>query len=150
MSEVRFYHLQQQSLYQALPLLVRKALDNGKRIVIRVSDAAMIAPLSDALWSYRDDGFIPHGASGDDLSPADQPVFITADNDNANGADMLILASGSDNAKISDFALCCEVFDGRNADEVQEARKRWKAYKDAGHNITYWQQTERGGWEQKA
>lgn len=150
MSEIRFYHLQQQSLFQALPLLVRKALDNGKRINVRVADAAMIAPLSEAFWGYRDDGFIPHGVSGDKSDPADQPVFITAENDNANKADMLILAGAADNAHVGDFSLCCEVFDGRNADEVQEARSRWKAYKDDGHAITYWQQTDRGGWEQKA
>jgi DNA polymerase-3 subunit chi len=33
---------------------------------------------------------------------------------------------------------------------VYAARDRWKAYKAAGHALTYWQQTDRGGWEKKA
>ena len=33
---------------------------------------------------------------------------------------------------------------------VEAGRNRWKEYKAAGHAITYWQQTETGGWEQKA
>ena len=32
---------------------------------------------------------------------------------------------------------------------VDAARGRWQAYKDAGHRLTYWQQTVRGGWKEK-
>jgi DNA polymerase-3 subunit chi len=32
---------------------------------------------------------------------------------------------------------------------VTEARARWKSYKEQGHVIVYWQQTD-GGWEKKA
>ena len=33
---------------------------------------------------------------------------------------------------------------------VDAARKRWTQCKDAGHALTYWQQTPAGGWEKKA
>ena len=29
------------------------------------------------------------------------------------------------------------------------ARGRWLAYKEAGHGLTYWQQTDGGGWGEK-
>ena len=29
-------------------------------------------------------------------------------------------------------------------------RARWRRLKDAGHELTYWQQTPQGGWEKKA
>ena len=48
------------------------------------------------------------------------------------------------------FDLVCELFDGRDEAAVTAARSRWQSYKDAGHDLTYWQQTERGSWEQKA
>jgi DNA polymerase-3 subunit chi len=32
---------------------------------------------------------------------------------------------------------------------VAAARQRWRQAKEAGHALTYWQQTEKG-WEQKA
>ncbi len=153
MTDIRFYHLQQHSLDQALPLLLRKALDNGKRILVRLADEARIESLSEAIWSYKENGFIPHGAANNDDS-ADQPVLLTASGENANKADMLVLTNGNaasdEYTDLDDFSLCCEMFSGQDANEVAAARLRWKAYKDAGHNLTYWQQTERGGWEQKA
>jgi DNA polymerase-3 subunit chi len=149
MTDIRFYHLQQQSLEQALPLLLRKALDNGKRILVRTGDKNYIEGLSEALWGYRNHGFIPHGAV-DDAHSEDQPVLLTAAMENLNKADMLVLTGGSDNSDIADYSLCCEMLNGHNADEVQTARAHWKAYKEAGHSITYWKQTDNGGWEQKA
>lgn len=149
MTEIRFYHLQQQSLEQALPLLLRKAVDNGKRVFVRLSDAARLDGLSEAIWSYKDNGFIPHGTASDKFSE-DQPVLLSADLENLNKADMLVLANGADHSDVDDYGLCCEMFNGQDQDEVTAARARWKAYKEAGHDLTYWQQTERGGWEQKA
>jgi DNA polymerase-3 subunit chi len=32
---------------------------------------------------------------------------------------------------------------------VEAARARWKDYKNAGHALTYWQQSDAGRWEQK-
>ena len=40
-----------------------------------------------------------------------------------------------------------DLFDGRDDTAVAAARDRWKAGKDAGHTLTYWRQTDRGGWE---
>ena len=36
-----------------------------------------------------------------------------------------------------------------DAAAVDAARARWKAYTAAGHALTYWRQTESGGWEKK-
>ena len=40
--------------------------------------------------------------------------------------------------------------DGQDEEAVALGRARWKTYKEAGYALTYWQQTETGGWEQKA
>ena len=42
------------------------------------------------------------------------------------------------------------LFDGNDADQLASARAQWKALKDKGFSLTYWQQNERGGWEKKA
>ena len=33
---------------------------------------------------------------------------------------------------------------------LDNARSRWKIEKAAGHQVTYWQQNPRGGWDKKA
>ena len=41
------------------------------------------------------------------------------------------------------------MFDGNDEAAVGAARARWRDYDAAGHALTYWQQTESGGWEKK-
>lgn len=147
MTDIRFYHLTTRLPEQALPDLVQKALSGGHRIVVRTHDRD-VERLNDALWAQRPDSFIPHGSKKDGHA-ALQPVWLTAGDDNPNGAGVLILAGGVMPETVDGFALVCDVFDGRDETQLSEARGRWKRYKDAGHTLTYWQQGEKG-WEQKA
>ena len=42
------------------------------------------------------------------------------------------------------------LFDGHDGEQLARARERWKAEKAAGHDVTYWQQTEDRKWVKKA
>jgi DNA polymerase-3 subunit chi len=147
-TEVRFYHLQRQRLEDALPALLEKARERGHRIVVQAGSPERVKALDGLLWTYRPESFLPHG-SGSAATAADQPIWLTANEENPNAADVLILVDGA-SAELSSYTLCCELFDGLDDDAVAAARKRWAEYKAAGHGITYWQQGERGGWEKRA
>lgn len=149
MAEVRFYHLQVQRQEEALPALIAKAVESGKRVVVRLADAAQVARLNEALWTFRADSFIPHASEADGHPPESQPVWLTHLNDNASGAEILIIGSGAQASFGEEIVLCCQMLDGRDEEAVQAARGRWKSYKEDGHAITYWQQNERGGWDKK-
>lgn len=148
MTDIRFYHLQTRSIDQALPDIVQKALSAGHRIIIRTSTAEEAERLNQHLWTFRADSFIPHGSKKDGHADR-QPVWLTAENDNPNGAQVLVMTAGQDAPDIEAFTLCCDMFDGRDETQVDAARQRWKKYKDKGHALAYWQQTETG-WEKKA
>lgn len=148
MTEVRFYHLQRQSLEEVLPALVEKARERGHRIVVQAGSAERVKALDALLWTYRPESFIPHGSAQSGRS-AEQPVWLTAVEERPNEADVLILVDGAA-AQIAPYTLCCELFDGRDEVAVSEERRRWAEYKAAGHGVTYWQQGERGGWEKRA
>ena len=62
---------------------------------------------------------------------------------------MLILTEGAVSNRVGDFKMCCEIFDGNDESLVQTARDRWKTYKDAGHDLAYFQQDETGKWVKK-
>jgi DNA polymerase-3 subunit chi len=62
---------------------------------------------------------------------------------------VLFLTDGTHSEKVSEYQLCVELFDGNDEAAVVAARERWKTYKDAGHALTYWQQSAAGRWEQK-
>ncbi len=148
MTEIRFYHLQKTPEAQTLPQIAMKAWQAGACVVVKASDAAHVASLNDALWTFRADVFLPHG-SLEDGSAARQPVWLTDGDDNPNGAKTLILATGCVSDIVGTYDLCCAMLDGHNEAQITEARTRWKEYKDAGHNVSYWQQTDKG-WEKKA
>ncbi len=148
MTDVRFYHLQRKTPAQALPEILGRALERGLRVLIRAGDDEQVAAIDAALWTQDAASFLPHGTAKDGR-PADQPIWITTGDDNANGATMLVLVNGAAQPVLDAFAMVCEVFDGNDETAVETARARWKVYKDDGHAPTYFQQDLDGKWQKK-
>ena len=149
MTEVSFYHLTRSSLEQTLPRLLEKALQGGARCVVLAGSPERVEVLNAQLWTYDPGSFLPHGAARDG-NAARQPVWLTDQDENPNAATMLFLTDGATSDKLADYARCFELFDGRDETAVDAARTRWKAYREAGHAVSYWQQGDKGGWEKKA
>ena len=61
MTELLFYHLQGQKLEGVLTPLLEKSLERGWRVVVQGASEERIDALDAHLWTYRDDGFLPHG-----------------------------------------------------------------------------------------
>ena len=149
MTEIGFYHLTRSPLEVALPRLLEKVLGAGLRAVVRAGSPERVEFLNAALWTYDPASFLSHGTAREGEA-ASQPIWLTAGEDGPNAAQVLVLTDGVTAGDVADFERCLELFDGRDADAVEAARRRWLAYREAGHTLTYWQQTPRGGWEQKA
>jgi DNA polymerase-3 subunit chi len=149
MTEVSFYHLERTAVEAALPKILEKALAAGLRCVVVAGSDERVAALNSALWTYHQNSFLPHG-SAEDGTAAEQPVYLTTLEENPNGATVLALVDGAEGLDLGAFDRVLDLFDGHDSQAVEAARARWKALKGAGHDLTYWQQTERGGWEQKA
>src|SRR5690242_21807038 len=94
MTEILFYHLKGQSLEQVLPPLLQKSLERGWRVVVQASSDERVEALDAHLWTYRDDGFLPHGTLKE-ADAAEQPILITTDDGNANGAQVRFLVDGA-------------------------------------------------------
>jgi DNA polymerase-3 subunit chi len=146
-TEIRFYHLERRRVDQALPSLLEHALDEGRRVLVRASSDEMVAALNERLWTYDDASFLPHGAAGDG-DPMTQPVFLTAELENANAATMLVRLSGAETGDADDaFDLVVILFDGRDDAALAHARGEWRRLKDQGRTISYWRESDEGGWE---
>jgi len=153
MSEVLFYHLERQTLEQALPLLLSATLQRGWKAVVQAGSETRMQALDSHLWTFKDEAFLPHAAKGDarfaDMADA-QPIWLTDEDETPNGANVLFLVDGAERAAIDGFERCVFMFDGRDEENVARAGARWAELKDAGHELTYWQQSAEGKWEQKA
>jgi len=146
LKEIRFFHLERLRVDQALPRLLERAYEEGRRVVVRASSGEATAALNDRLWTYDDASFLPHGAAGEG-DPMSQPIFLTARVENPNAATTLVLLSGAETSALDDsFDDVVRLFDGRDGEAVDEARREWKRLKDAGCALSYWREGEDGGW----
>jgi DNA polymerase III subunit chi len=146
--EIGFYHLAATPLERALPRLLERARAQGHRVVVRAGSAERVAQLDALLWTYDEAGFLPHGSARDGNAAA-QPIWLTEKDENPNAASMAVLVDGVAAGDLSGFARCADMFDGNDNAAVEAARERWRRAREAGHLLTYWQQTP-SGWERRS
>jgi DNA polymerase-3 subunit chi len=150
MTEMLFYHLQGQTPEDVLPGLLEKSLQRGWRVVVQGASEERIEALDAQLWTYRDDGFLPHG-TWREQDAAQQPILLTLTEANPNAANVRFLIDGaSPPADAETYARIVLLFDGEDADAVAAARAQWSEAKAKGFEATYWQPDEQGRWVKKA
>ena len=142
MSEWGFYHLTRTGPAAALPVLLGRTLDKGERALVRLGSEEQLAHIDAALWDSTEPPWLPHGSARTGHATL-QPIWLTCQDENPNGARYLFLLDGCAPPP-GDWARLFDLFDGRDDAAVIAARSRWTAAKAAGHELTYWQQGERG------
>ena len=149
MTDIWFYHLEQRPLEAVLPPLLERTLARDWRAVVQVGNRERLSWLDSLLWTYDQSSFLPHSAQRDEFA-ADQPVFLTTEDDNPNATNLRFLVDGAWTTDLDGYERIVLLFDGRDEALRDDARKRWGEAKAAGHAVTYWQETASGKWEQKA
>lgn len=147
--EVLFYHLTHQPLEAALPRLLQKCLERDWAVVVQTGSPERCSALDAHLWAFSDDSFLPHGTRADGHVET-QPIFLTSESDNPNAADVRFLVDRAAPPPLGGYKRAVYLFDGNDAEALAETRVRWKEAKAEGFDVTYWRQTENGGWERKA
>ena len=149
MTDVRFYHLTRSRMEAVLPVMLEKTLERDQRAVVMAGSEERVEAINGHLWTWNDRGFLPHGSEKDGFAE-DQPVWLTTGDENPNAAQVLFLTDGATSECVAEFEICAVLFDGTDEAAVTSARGLWRSYKDAGHEVTYWQQGESGGWDKQA
>lgn len=147
MTEILFYHLQGQPLEKALPLLLEKTVEKGWNAVIRAGTEERLAVLDEALWSYKEDSFLPHGRE-EEGDAEHQPILLTTKDIRPNDAEVVFLVDRAPLPASYDVERVVLMFDGEDPEALDEARAAWKVVKGLGHPATYWQQ-DGGRWVKK-
>lgn len=151
MSELWFYHLERASVDEALPELLTKLLGRGGRALVVSPDEERLKSLDSALWTYRDDAFLPHGLDSEP-SANRQPVLLSATVRNVNGAGMLFALDGTalEPEEIRQWERVVVMFEAADEAGVKRARTLWSASRSAQIPVSYWRQSPEGRWEKKA
>jgi DNA polymerase III subunit chi len=149
MTEILFYHLQGQKLEGVLPALLEKSIERGWKVIVQGASEERIEALDAHLWTYRDDGFLPHG-TWREPEAANQPVLLTVNDGNPNAASVRFLIDGAPvPADPQVYQRIVLLFDGEDEDAVAAARAHWTDAKAKGFEATYWQPDGEGRWAKR-
>lgn len=142
--------MQNKKLEDVLPKLLEKAYATKKKIVVRIGNEERVEFINSMLWTYEEASFLPHGSKKDGNAEL-QPIWLTANNDNPNGAEFLFLTDGAraDSDEIKNFERVFNIFDGNSEISLEAARDFWRELKQSGAEVFYWQQELNGAWKQK-
>jgi DNA polymerase-3 subunit chi len=92
---------------------------------------------------------LPHGTWRGPEAAA-QPVLLTVNEDNPNGATVRFLVEGAAvPPDVSIYQRLVLLFDGEDPEAVATARQHWTHAKSAGLKVTYWLADENGRWQRQ-
>jgi DNA polymerase III subunit chi len=146
---IDFYHLTRDPLEIGVAKLLAVVYAKGNRTLVRAATIALIDKLDVALWTYDKDSFLPHGTARNGQADL-QPILLTTDAAETNGANVLMLLENVLPEDVSAFERVLYMFEGRDSDALSQARAHWVQLKATGNPLTYWQQTDSGGWKKAA
>lgn len=116
--------------------VTRKQVAAGRRLVVYTGNAARLAKFDRLLWQFESTAFVPHVMADDPLASC-TPVLLTTRSPE--------LALATDNTWLLNLDTECppgaehfgrilEIVSG-HPDDKAAARRRWRAYQDAGHEL---------------
>lgn len=141
---VDFYQLSRDPAEVALPLIARRVLSDGERLLVVSADAAQRQRIAQALWSLSEDSFLANGAAGEGHEDR-QPILLSDTVTPLNGARFLAIADGEWRESATPFARTFFMFDDRT---VQQARDTWRSLRDRQGVERYFWKQEGGRWVQ--
>lgn len=108
--------------------LLRKASAARNRVVVMTEDAAQMAALDAALWTFSATDFLPHVTVDDPLAPDTPIVLACSDESELPPADLLVNLARRAPAQFENFPRLIEVVASDEADTAA-GRQRFVAYK---------------------
>lgn len=143
---VDFYQLSRDPAEATLPLLARKALSGGERLLVVSADPGQRQRISQALWAMGGESFLANGMAGDGFEEK-QPILLSDAPRPLNGARFVAIADGQWREAEMPFARTFFLFDDAT---IAHARDTWRMLRGReGVEHHYWKQ-EGGRWIQAA
>ena len=133
MTSIDFYFNAEDRL-QVACRLAAKAASQNTRMVIYAPDGDTASRIDKLLWTWQALAFVPHCAPHDPIA-AETPIVIAAGEETPDGFGVLLnLASGAP-PHFERFERLLELV-GRDDEEKQAGRGRYRYYRDRGYKIT--------------
>ena len=135
MTKVDFYLLSATGFSEEVKVIGRlseKAISKGNEVFINVCDQDQAIKMNLALWSFKPEGFIPHGLASEGLT---EPILIGWGEIPQELDDVMINLSGNIPNCFSRFNRLIELV-APHTDARFKARGSWRFYRDRGYELS--------------
>ena len=132
MTRIDFYFEAEDKL-QVACRLAAKAARQKLRVLIYAADEAAAQRIDKLLWTWQPTGFLPHCMTRSPLA-VQTPVLITHDPEDTPHDEVLLNLHHAWPPAFSRFERLVEIV-GREADDREAARARFRFYRDRGYEI---------------
>ena len=132
MTRIDFYFEAEDKL-QVACRLAAKAARQKLRVLIYAADEAAAQRIDKLLWTWQATGFLPHCMTRSPLA-VQTPVLITHDPEDTPHDEVLLNLHHAWPPAFSRFERLVEIV-GREADDREAARARFRFYRDRGYEI---------------
>ena len=133
MTRIDFYHEAEDRLAVACKL-VAKAAQQRLRVVIYAPDEGVARNADEMLWTTPPIAFVPHCMAEHKLAPETPVLIARSENASAPHDDVLINLHDEWPPFFARFQRLIEIV-GRDDADKQQARARFRFYKDRGYPI---------------
>lgn len=137
MTRVDFYVLPEAEDVGPVMLICRlcdKAVGAGKKVYIHAEDPALLEDIDGALWSFRQNSFIPHERMRDGTCSTLAAVVLGRDEPPESHRDVLVNLAESPPRFFSSFERVLEPVFG-DAEQRATARNRFSFYRSRGYEL---------------
>lgn len=145
MSKINFYQVMNGETLKFSCQLLEKCYQNNIKTFVQLADEAMADTLNRMLWTFSQKSFIPHGGEKDPM-PEKHPIYISINPTCPINASGLMLI-GVERPDIKDYERVMVMIDGAVPLEVKKAEAFMAALTKLGHQVEYYLQNAKAGWD---
>lgn len=132
MPKVEFVKLKKPEKALHLCELAEEFFTSGERVLIMVQDDNQAVTLDRFMWTWKKGSFLPHAFDNGAVDCLDEPVVITVEERNPNGARVLIMGNPASFQFAQQFERIIDFAEIHDDDLAEAARRRFALFREAG------------------
>lgn len=132
MTRVEFIKLRKPEKARHLCELAEMYQQQGHRVLITVLDDNQGVTLDRFMWTWQKGSFIPHVYANGAVDCVDEPVVISTEQRNPNGARVLVMGRPCGPEFIRQFDLVIDFAELYDDELANAARQRFARYREVG------------------
>ena len=132
MTEVVFIKLVRPEKARILCELAEEYYLRGDRVLVMTQNDNQGITLDRFMWTWKKGSFVPHVYDNGSVDCYDEPVVIVSDEENPNGAGVLILGAPCSTEFIRQFKHVVDFAETFDELKLEESRERFRHYRNVG------------------